>query len=153
MQRVKRCRECTMSGIWSELNGCKVLHCDRDDLSGAPIFKLTGSEIATPQQTLFLAGRVLAIYPARRCRECLSSGDWSTKHASCPFKRLTTSRPQLSCSLDELIRIEFLQFNYVRIRIESDDGWTKICRISSFFFILAYFFFIIVFNCVKLEIN
>lgn len=124
--KLKLCRECDVKiGEWSEMKECQMLRCDRDDLSGAPIFKLAYSEIAPRHQTLFLSGQVFAIYPGRRCRECLSTGDWSTK-SLCPYTKITTPKPAQSCSLDELTRIEFSQFNYIRLRIESADGWTKI---------------------------
>lgn len=125
---MKRCRVCGDKSAqdWSELKQCERYRCDRDDLSGAPIFKLAYSEIASSQQTLFAPGRVFAIYPARKCRECLSTGDWSSKTLCPPNTKITTPKPPQSCSLDDLHRIEFLQFNYVRLRIESPDGWTKI---------------------------
>lgn len=124
----KRCRECKNNGVWSDLKRCEKLRCDRDDLSGEePIFRIVHPENAPAQQTLFLPDRVVAVYSSgKKCRECLRDGEWSPERTSCFNKRITTLKPPLSCSLDDLLRIEYLQFHYVRIRIESPDGWNKI---------------------------
>ena len=129
LRREKRCRECVGGGdggAWSDLTRCQVLRCDRDELGGNPLLRIVEPEIAPVKQTLFAPDRVVAVYPGKKCRECLSDGEWSPEGTSCLQKRITTPKPPPTCSLDDLIRVEYLHFNYVRIRIESPDGQYKI---------------------------
>jgi hypothetical protein len=93
---------------------------------------LAYSEAPPVQQTLFIPGKVIAIYASKKCRQCHVNGEWSRDTSSCPQRgRLTTPRPALTCNIDDLVRIEYQQFHYVRIRIESPDGLTKLGESSS----------------------
>jgi len=76
----KFCRYCD-DGVWSEVESCDRLHCDRDLLNGNPeLVYLTNNQRALEDHTLFQPASVIAIYffgNERFCKQCHENGEWS----------------------------------------------------------------------------
>ena len=133
----KSCRYC-VNGVWSDLESCTILNCDKSVLTGSPDFTLLSTNLKpSDEQNLFKPYSVLATYSfgdMKFCKQCHENGEWSRYSASelCPnattykLERIQMNRPllryrninddiifnnELSCNLDVLNSIES---NFVR---------------------------------------
>jgi hypothetical protein len=134
----KSCRYC-VNGIWSDLESCTSLNCDRNLLTGSPDLQLlTTYSRPADDQILFKPNSVIASYSFGNilfCKQCHENGEWSRYPSVeiCPntstFKYFDTfqiKRPllrfrtinddvifnnELPCSLNTLVSLE----NKVRI--------------------------------------
>lgn len=128
----KSCRYC-VNGVWSDLESCTVLHCDKNALTGSPDFTLLSTNLKpNDDQNLFKPYSVLATYSfgeMKFCKQCHENGEWSRYALTelCPntatykLERIHLTRPllrfrninddiifndELPCSLDILYSVE-----------------------------------------------
>jgi hypothetical protein len=76
----KNCRYCT-NGVWSDLESCVSLSCDRTEIKGSPDFiMLTTNLKPSDDQILFKPGTVVATFTfgnSLYCKQCQENGEWS----------------------------------------------------------------------------
>jgi hypothetical protein len=124
----KKCRYCTRLG-WTEIKTCDIIRCDRELLIGRPILRKAYQNEYSDNVKLFIPGTVIAEYKfgdANLCKECQKEGDWSKFSDASICKELTTPTPKVGCKYNILKELEYNQFDYIRVRIESPDGLFKI---------------------------
>ena len=125
----KRCRTCRPNG-WSVAETCRTIRCDRDVLKGQPILQLTYSKKASSDHKLFLPGEAIAVFKYssdKLCKACQIDGEWSKFAETELCQELMALKSSKSgCKYENLKQIEYKQLAYVRIRLESPDGLTKI---------------------------
>lgn len=129
--RPKLCRRCLPGTNWSSLQLCKSLKCDLDSLTGEFTLQPIRSSRLLNDQNLFGANQAIAVYKLNTpptslnvCKVCQEeSGEWSQRaeHSLCQ-----QARSLGECTLSDLRRVEYQQFDYIRIRLESADGTYKL---------------------------
>ena len=76
----KFCRYCDL-GVWSELESCVKLNCDREQLTGDPeLFFVSNKLKPIEQQILFPPYSVIAVSTfgqEKFCKQCHENGEWS----------------------------------------------------------------------------
>jgi hypothetical protein len=124
----KKCRICTKNG-WTDFRKCERLSCDKHDLNGEFKLQTFYSKLVSNEQDLFYSDEVVAIYQfsnEKVCKLCQLDGEWSKYAESSLCIELTTPRPNQFCTYENLKSIEYKQFDYVRLRIESSNGLYKL---------------------------
>lgn len=123
----KRCRTCELGVGWSDIRKCDMVKCDRQVLTGD--YSLVTYDRKSPgsDETLFEPGQVRAIFNNKTCRLCEPGGEWSETSDLNSCAQPLVKTPELrNCSLEELKRLERVQFDYHRLRIETADGSMKL---------------------------
>lgn len=142
----KSCRYC-VNGVWSDLESCTSLNCDKTLLTGSPeLMLLSTNTKPADDQVLFKPYSVVATSSfgdSRFCRICHENGEWSRYPLAelCPnttdkyLDRIQIRRPllrfrninddiifndELPCSLDSLNQVEIsLAVNFSSIFFRS----------------------------------
>ncbi|CAF1065445.1 unnamed protein product [Brachionus calyciflorus] len=124
-----KCISCSSDG-WSDFYDCPIISCDKEDVKDP--FVIETPTISSLDQNLFQTEQALAVYnfsPGKKiCKYCQPNGQWSKFADTNNCLRIT--RPKSKCKLSDLIILEEKQLDYVRLHMETPEGF-KIERTSS----------------------
>ena len=108
----KSCRYCS-NGVWSDLESCTQLSCDRTAITGSPDFIMLSTNLKpSDDQILFKPGSVVATFTfgsSLYCKQCHENGEWSRFPLSGDLELIFTRF---------LITKKFLLKTLVKLRIQ-----------------------------------